>query len=258
MTSLPKVGPLKDDNPLLWKKLAESHLVERDYWIAITDPKEAEAGIGEKALANLCLLIGETYLYIIEDCDTAKKAWDNICKLIDGICKAQTDKLRGELCELKQEAGESILDYTSRARRKLMILRSVGEKIPDQDFMRWMVKGLSRSYAPALFGLRQLSRDDKTTVAELVASMQEAEELLEVWKKDINLRLALGVQESKTCTHCGKRGHLEATCWVLHPELAKCSKCRKRGHVTANCPTGNGPVMQLYGGPRRYMSGPVL
>jgi len=217
--------------------------------LPVPTPPEAEENLVRLIKSRLQ---GHAYL-VIEDEQVAT---------IDGLCEAlkeaflpnrSTNYYRGELHNLYKKPSEHVLDYISRTKdlRQAILdveVRTFGNRhtVADRDridheVMDSFINGLPPELRMPL--RLEPCRDLNEAYRALVKVNQLTERDAERARTVTSMQIA----PKKTCTSCGKLGHLETDCWAkaarstptpatgIDKNEVVCNYCKQPGHMKFDC-----------------------
>ena len=267
----PVVPLLGDHNFIDWSPLFGASVNIRGWGAAFEDPKGEPTNAHLMAKDYLLFCVEKQFRDIVKDADTLQQALDELKKLHLGGLKIRRSELHRELHTLKKEAGESIIQYVSRAKRLISELRSVGEEVTDTAFYTALLEGLPGEYGSVREQLDwQLDSADEKSVSldQIRTAMlrQEQRVKLQVDKEMVSTgtafharavagsggavsRGAAGRGGGRRCYRCNGFGHISSDCQNTAGEIeflkerleelngkGPCSHCHEMGHYSDSCP----------------------
>ena len=120
-------------------------LISKGLWHAVTGD-DANVDNDQKALALIGLYVKEHHLPLMERCDTAKQAWQQLEAVYQAKSNARKLQLRKELSQLKMGPREPLTKYVGRAKEIQDQLRAAGHEVGDQDVAWAVLAGLPAIY----------------------------------------------------------------------------------------------------------------
>ena len=175
---------------------------------------------------------------LINDCTTAKEAWDTLFRLFGQSSAVMVNKLLDDLNDLKKESKEEVTHYIARAKAIARSIRASGESCSDRIVINRLLAGLPKEYEVVRSTLA-LNRD--LTLEFLTSSLLDAQARISRDKRrsaspppapaprnDIRpseqyrsredpnqqyrFREDPNVSFRRWCSHCGKTGHSINAC----------------------------------------------
>lgn len=118
------------ENFATWRVGAKAHLITKGVWpemlvdvAALTDAAKRSAN--ERALAELTLLLDSSVYSYIEDCKTAKEAWNALMKTFEDSGVVRKVSLLKQWISLKLSDHESMQDYDKEKKPKRSLYKSI-------------------------------------------------------------------------------------------------------------------------------------
>ncbi|KAL2643935.1 hypothetical protein R1flu_011522 [Riccia fluitans] len=103
-----------------------------------------------KTLIHIILSVKQNIRPILELCDTAKEAWENIATRFDNVRKSKSGKssakLKNDLHSIKVEEGESLLEHLSKIDLIYAELSRDRVKYSDEDNVAMVLNSLNVLY----------------------------------------------------------------------------------------------------------------
>lgn len=99
-----------------------------------------------KAKAYIGLLVEAQYEKTVDDCKTAKEAWEQLKKIHAASNEARRLHLRQELNRLKKRGDESLASFFSRAEELRTMLADIDTVVSDDDLRHSILAGLPPAY----------------------------------------------------------------------------------------------------------------
>jgi hypothetical protein len=166
-----------------------------------------------KARALIGLHVRKHHLATVNECKTAKEAWDALALLFKTRTNARKLQLRKELSDLKMAPTESLAKYYAGAKSLHKDLNAAGHKVKETDVMFSILAGLPSQYKTIVDILvTSGTNEDLTftnTFSKLMAKEVEsnAEEETGAFVAKTQRRV-----DDRECYHCGKNGHIKKYC----------------------------------------------
>ena len=244
MSELDKYGvkKLDVDNYATWAVKMRFLLVTKGLWDAVRARGDGEgvvdAADDAKALALIGLCVEDHHLPTVEDCETARQAWQALESVYRARSMALVLKLKRELSQLSKRPGEGITKYIARARSVRDQLQAAGHAVSAEDVVLAVLAGLPSEYDMLVTVLENAdaapSLDEVLAKALLVegkagGSVVQAQERAALMGKVLYNQQphkrpsaegsggGRGDKQSdnkkKACYYCGKKGHFKKDCW---------------------------------------------
>ena len=130
--------------------------------------------------------------------------------------------------------GESVEEYVREKRRIAAICNDAGKTIEESDLVDCVLAGCRHHYESVV---ENLSASSKLSLSELEARLRDAEQARFLSKSCLKSATSSKVLDgvmaasTKSCSECGKPGHVASKCWSLVP----CKHCKKTGHPYWRC-----------------------
>ena len=216
-----RVEVLDVDNYDTWSCDMEWLLVTKGLWEAISDPENADAAIGRKALATIGLHVAKHHKASLLACNSAKEAWDMLKAAYQAKSNARKLQLRRELNALKMQTDEPLSKYMARGRAIMDQLLAAGHTITEEELVWSLLAGLPPKYESMVNVLE--GADDTPSLETVMAKLLIIEQ-----RQPAKAEIGIGNGEatalySRTNKDKGSKGPV---CW----------HCNERGHVKRDCP----------------------
>ena len=220
----PLVELLDVDNYATWRSRMKFVLITKGLWGAVTgDSIDSEKDL--KALAQIGLYVKEHHLSLLERCDTAKKAWEQLEAIYQAKSNARKRQLRKELTQLKMGPAEPLTKYVARAKEIQNQLRSAGHEVTDQEVAWSVLAGLPAAY-DTIVTVLETSTDDDVSLDDILPKLMPIEhrrtmehppgEAALTAKRNNgfgrNRSFGEHSKETRTCYVCGEVGHIAKDC----------------------------------------------
>lgn len=109
------VERLDVDNYATWRSKMKWLLISKGFWTVVTG-SNVDVEKDAKALTQIGLHVKDHHLPLLESCDTAKSAWDQLEAIFQAKSNTRKRQLRKELSQLKMGATEPLTKYVARAK----------------------------------------------------------------------------------------------------------------------------------------------
>ena len=219
----PVVERLDVDNYATWRTRMKFLLISKGLWSAVTDD-DANVDNDQKALALIGLYVKEHHLPLMERCDTAKQAWQQLEAVYQAKSNARKLQLRKELSQLKMGPGEPLTKYVGRARDIQDQLRAAGHMVADQEVAWAVLAGLPAHFDTVVTVLETTS-DKDMSLEDILPKLLQVEQRERQKERPDERALMAKPRNSfgsgrghhvdkrgKICHYCGKKGHFKAEC----------------------------------------------
>lgn len=205
---------LGDDNFGVWKTKMKYALVTKDLW-SVVDGSVVNVEKDAKALAMIGLHVKNHHLPTLEECDTAKEAWEKLSAMFRASSTTRLIKLLRELNELKKESNETVAMYVNRAKNIMHELQGVDHVVKPVEMASRLLAGLPSDFdtlVMVLEGEKELDLD------MVITRMIELEAKSKSKLVDHGFTALMAKK--------GRRDNKDRACWV----------CGKVGHISKDCP----------------------
>ena len=99
-----------------------------------------------KALALIGLSVEDQYLPTVNECDTAKAAWDALASIYKSRSNARVLILKRQLNSITLQDSEPLIKYIGRAQALRDQLAAIGQSVDESDVVLAVLNGLPRQY----------------------------------------------------------------------------------------------------------------
>jgi hypothetical protein len=211
------VEALGDGNYATWRVRMKAFLITKRLWAAV-EGTDLDAGRDEQALAFIQLHVSNNILPLIETCDSAKDAWEQLETVYKNKGNARCLQLRKELANLKMEKTETLAVYFARAKKIWTDLLALGHTLEETDVVWNILAGLHQDYETVVTILTtgEDTLDLNNVLAKLlpVEKTLQAKNEVEVYWARVNQsgKFRGGSNFDKKCWACGEKGHLKKDC----------------------------------------------
>lgn len=230
--SLKDVGSIEKlgaSNYATWSTDVKWALIIKGLWNAIDDPENLEDGDDVKALAFIGLTVEKYIKPTVDECDTARDAWDKLEESYKAKATAQRIKLKKDLATLqlgwtdvapngqggKQTSKrEDITAYVARASSIRNQLSAAGMDVPGEEFTMAILAGLPDEYTALVDTI--VTSATPLEIEEVVPKLQMIEQRVKdrhraefdkVGSEAYSARV-----DEVTCWKCGAKGHMRRDC----------------------------------------------
>ena len=223
--------PLDSDNYMSWSIRMKALLVSKGLWTAVTVDTEPPADV-EKALAQVILHVKDHHLVTLNNCSTAKMAWELLKNTYEAKTNARKLLLRKEFIQLKMGA-ETLTHYVGRAKDMRTQLQAAGQAVTEQELAIQVLAGLPPAYSMITTVLT--ASDTALSVDGMMPKLLQAEQMIlpehgneaALAAKPSNGNSSNGNssngrqrQSQRNCYYCGKSGHIKRDCKKLQQDRA--------------------------------------
>lgn len=152
------------ENFVTWRVGARAHLITKGHWkqfsldvAALTEEPDREKNM--KALAELTLLLDPCVYTYIEECKTAKEAWNALMKSFEDSGVVRKVSLLKQWISLKYSECESMQDYVNQCLILRSKVKSAGFKIEEDVAGSIILCGLPEEFKPLVMSIETKSSD---------------------------------------------------------------------------------------------------
>ena len=246
------IEPLDAYNYGTWSVRMKALLVTKGLWriLEASRPQDPEASrtydeSSEKALALLTLNVTNPFLNLLEECNSAKEAWDKLKNTYNSQLNARRLQLRKDLTHLKKLPEESLTQYFSTARKLWSDLQASGLSVTETEVVFSALAGLPDDYNTAVTVITSTTTGDlhlDTVLAQLL--QVEAQVRAQNIEKDQEVLLARGGARNRAA---GRVSNNRAPTRTFHNppynstrtddkrKKGLCWYCSKPGHHADEC-----------------------
>jgi len=228
------IAKLDVDNYATWSIKMDCYLASKglSHELATTGDAATTAD-NRRAKAYIMLFVKDHLLPTLHPCVTAKDAWDTLKALYQTTSTASQVMLTKQLTSLKKDPSEPISVYVSRARALQQQLCTAGQQINDSQLSIHLLSGLPSEYdvtVGIIENMDELPPLD-TIMSKLILTEKrfgptkmhkEGRAFAAGTSSFANRPETRGVPsntETRSCYHCGRKGHIKADCRKLAASL---------------------------------------
>ncbi len=228
MTDVEKISfeRLDVENYPTWSIRMKYALVNKGLWKAVSAEVEVDVDVDQKAIALIGLFVKDHHLATLEECKSAKEAWQRLERVYQSKSNARKLQLKRELNQLKKESGEPLTKFVARAKALRDQLCAAGLDVKSEEVTWAVLAGLPKEF------------DVVVTV------LQTAEELQDL---DVILAKLLAVE-----SRAGTSGENEK---ALYVPAARTQDRREHGHAQGGRGSGRGQGRAQGGRGQRKFNG---
>ena len=203
---------LDENNWHTWSRKMKAYLIRHNWWSPNQLPTD---GLHTNlAQAEMLLRVQDEFISLVDEAANAREAWVNLRSAFEKTGAAQRVRLRAEMNALRMAKHETITAYIDRAKLLRKDLLAAGSQVEDFEVVEAVLMGLPKEYDV----IRQIlisANDTDITLTELRAELAAREAQLEKQGQDevTALMSASKGKDTRTCYHCGKKGHIARNCW---------------------------------------------
>lgn len=197
----------------VWRARVKGRIAEKGWTAALAD---AESEFSEQARGVLLNAVGDQYLSLVEDADSAAAAWDALVALYEQDSTANYATLLKQFSNLKMGQREDIVSYMARSKNLAAQLSAAGDEVQDRRLVVQILSGL-----PATFHVISTliqNTDPLPNLAVLQAKLVTEEKQMERNLKPSAIdgmarQLAfMATEDRQRCYYCGGVGHIAKDC----------------------------------------------
>ena len=251
--SLLRIEKFKGENFHLWKFKMQMVLEEKDLWNIVKgdEVEPAEEGTTEtqrrqfqkrerKALATICLSLGDEQLSLVRTATTAKQAWSKLESHYEIKSLANKLFLRKKYFTMSMAVDDSMSEHINKMKELASQLEAVGASITEDDQVATLLCSLPESYNALITALESRADDLKlefVTARLLHEEHKRKENLLTpdagekalLSKHDRPNQRSLKPKRKGKCHNCGIPGHWARECRKPKKEKPKEDKEKQDG-----------------------------
>ena len=224
------IDKLDVENYRTWSSKIKFLLTSKDLWNGVEDPV-AHPAQSKKALSIIGLNVEDHHLGSIEECKTAKEAWDLLEKTYKSKTNARKMQLRQELHSLKMKPGEPVTMYVGRAKDLYRDLVATGFEMKPDELAWSVLAGLPKSFS-TLRTILEASESAISSVDAILPKLLVHEQGFEESPKE----KGGGGSDSAVAYVAGRKGkekvHGKDESRGKGP---KCYNCGEFGHIARMC-----------------------
>ena len=251
--SLLRIEKFKGENFHLWKFKMQMVLEEKDLWNICTGDEVEPTAEGttetqrrqfqrreRKALATICLSLGDEQLSLVRAAKTAKEAWSKLESHYEVKSLANKLFLRKKYFTMSMGAGECMTEHINKMKELASQLEAVGASITEDDQVATLLCSLPESYNGLITALE--SRADDLTLEFVTArllheehkrkeslSTPDAGEKALLSKNERTTQRNLKPKRKGKCHNCGIQGHWARECRKPKKEKSQEGKEKQEG-----------------------------
>lgn len=181
-----RIPKLNGENYHSWAIRARASMVQKKCWEAVdpgygTNMTDAERRRNDEALTLMFLIVEDTFLDDIGDCERASQAWTALKEMHTKFGLLHILQLMKDYFNVTMKPGEAIHSYLGRLMDIHRKLSSSGYSFTDREVALVMLIGLPKAYEPLILNLE---KDEENLTTTLVKSKLIIEEK-RILRKDI-------------------------------------------------------------------------
>nr|AAC95170.1 copia-like retroelement pol polyprotein [Arabidopsis thaliana] len=201
--------------PVIKGEDGEDVLKTEDQW---NDAEEAKATANSRALSLIFNSVNQNQFKQIQNCESAKEAWDKLAKAYEGtssVKRSRIDMLASQFENLTMEETENIEEFSGKISAIASEAHNLGKKYKDKKLVKKLLRCLPSRFESKRTAMGT-SLDTNSIDFEEVVGMFQAYEL-------------------EITSGKGGYGHIKAECPSLKRKDLKCSECKGLGHIKFDC-----------------------
>lgn len=214
-----KIEKLKGrENYDVWKFAAKSYLVIKGFWPSVLG-EETDSNKVLQAISTIGLLVEPTNYSYVQNCSTAKEAWDALEKAFEDSGVLRRMDLLKYFARLELGDCDSMEDYVNKMCAAHQKLVKSGTSIPEDVAAQLMLSGLPEEYRPMVMAICNNGKDltiDLVRTNLLQEIRHEASgsdsAIALMSKKNKKKQTAKSKNNAITCFECDKKGHYANKC----------------------------------------------
>ena len=226
------VERLDVDNYATWRSKIKFLLITKGLWTAVAGDS-IDTDKDAKALALIGLHVKDHHLPELENCSSAKAAWERLEAIYQAKSNARKRQLRKELSQLKMGATEPLSKYVARAKDIQNQLRAAGHVVTDQEVAWALLAGLPPAYDTVVTVLETSTTVD-VALDDLLPKLMPVEQRLSSSSTSTHHETALAAKGDRECWYCGKKGHVRRACKQRMQDEARRANGNGRGRSHYN------------------------
>lgn len=170
----------------------------------------------------LVSLIGDEYLEVVREKETAKQMWDAMNTQFGKTGVASQHLLRRKLNNLRMNENEKMKDYFNRFDEIVRVLKSSGAKLEDNEVISYLTINLPESYDPLITALENINN--------LTLEVVKTRLLIEEDKRLVRGGSSSEARSEREVAAMAKRRQ------TVDVSRIKCFNYGEKGHYASNCP----------------------
>ena len=246
------IEPLKANNYSAWKEKMKMILIKEKNWRIVSgketkpkwmpptsDPERAPTEEhlravekweekAEDAVASICLAIDSSQSVHVKNITDPMEIWKKLEEVYEPKTRTALNQLARRFHELKyREGAETMQEFVNRAQQIVDQLAEHGYKMSELDVTSVLLNSLPESYSTIVSILED--KEDLSTNAVISKILDEARKRTAIdgaqpstaFTSQGGKRLQNQIKKSNSnlkCTYCNGTRHVEADCWLKHPE----------------------------------------
>ena len=241
--AFPKLG---NGNYAQWAARMKSLFMVKHLWATVA-PLPAVANVDgpvvnpaddEQALGLIGLNVEDCHIPLVSRCNTAREAWGALLAIYQANSNARKLQLLDDFSNIRMERGESISEYSARAKAVADRLTESGEETSELALVQRILQGLPADYAVCKSGIK-MQREELTLQWVTSTLLNEEQDIRPA--KESNSSSAFfsnrrptygrGNGSSAQGTFGGGRGPSSGS----RMESVRCYNCGGMGHIAINC-----------------------
>ena len=152
-----------NSNYSAWRFVMTRLLKERGVWEVVAPPVSSDSGKSSTGMlhekkdnAAFSLIAGTVSLSqigFIEQCGTAREAWEKLAEIHEGIGARGRRALTQQLTTMRLSEGGDVQAHLDTFKRTATRLNTLGATFDDIDLVNWLIISLPKSYDPLAMSL---------------------------------------------------------------------------------------------------------
>ena len=221
ISTMPKLTGM--DNHRFWARRSKNVLDLLELWPCIdpTDEETKDPGFARKdqrARNIIEMCVKYFILDYTEDSETAKQMWESLRTMFSLREFSAKHQLLQDLAETKLAAFSDIQKYVQRIMKLAQDLKQLDEEFPEWVITSSLLSGLGEPYGSFVSNIiNSLRHVEEPDLDEVISQLLDEERRFT--KNKPSTALLTSSSKDKKCLYCNGTGHVQETCWRLHPEL---------------------------------------